>query len=134
MTGRVRSVSGKMVIIEPDKPAGCFGCMHQECAQGFAPITAENSNNLDLVPGRLVETGAGPRTLLSQGAAALIPPLLGFIAGFFFAGALFPQSAEGLRAACGVLLLFAAALGFYSFRRRFPQKNIPRILRVIPNQ
>jgi sigma-E factor negative regulatory protein RseC len=132
MTGKVRSVSGKMVVIDPERPAGCFGCLSQECAEGFAPVTVENSAGLDLVPGQLVETGSGPRVLLRQGAAALIPPLLGFIAGFFLAGIIFPQSADALRAACGVLLLFAAALGFYFFRRRFPPKNIPRILQIIP--
>ncbi|GHT64064.1 hypothetical protein FACS1894110_03010 [Spirochaetia bacterium] len=132
MIGKVLSISGKMAVIEPDKPAGCFGCMHQECAKGFAPITAENSDNLDLAPGRLVETGSGNRTLLRQGAAALSPPLLGFIAGFLLSGIFFPQSADGLRAACGAFLLFAAALGFYFFRKRFPPKIVPQILRVIP--
>jgi sigma-E factor negative regulatory protein RseC len=132
MTGKVLSISGKMAVIEPDKPAGCFGCVNQECG-GFTPITVENRDNLDLVPGQLVETGSKCRTLLRQGAAALIPPLLGFTAGFFLAGILFPQSGDGLRAACGALLLFAAALGVYFFRRQFPPKNIPRILRILPD-
>ncbi|GHV92479.1 hypothetical protein AGMMS50268_29820 [Spirochaetia bacterium] len=132
MIGKVRSASGNMVIVEPERPSGCFGCMHQECAKGFAPITAENRDGLDLAPGRLVETGAAPRTLFAQGAAALAPPLLGFLAGFFSAGAIFPQSGDGLRAACGAILLFTAALGFYFFRKRFPPKDFPRILRVLP--
>jgi sigma-E factor negative regulatory protein RseC len=131
MIGKIRSVSGKMVVIEPDRPAGCFGCMRQDCAKGLAPITAENRDNLDLAPGLLVETGSSSRTLLQQCAAALSPPLLGFAAGFLLSGIIFPQSGDALRAACGALLLFAAALGFYFFRRQYPPKNIPRILRVI---
>jgi sigma-E factor negative regulatory protein RseC len=123
-----------MAVIEPERPAGCFGCMNQECAEGFAPITAENSNGLDLAPGRLVETGSGPRVLLRQGAAALFPPLLGFIAGFFLAGVLFPQSGEALRAACGALLLFVAGLGFYFFRRRFPSRHTGVVIRLLDTQ
>jgi sigma-E factor negative regulatory protein RseC len=92
-----------------------------------------NRDGLDLVHGQRVETGSAPRSLFAQGAAALIPPLLGFIAGFFLSGKIFPLSGEGLRAACGVLLLFAAAFGFYFFRRRFPPKDLPRILRVLPD-
>ena len=122
MTGRVRSVSGKTVTIKPERPA-CFGCLNQECTEGFAPVTAENVNSLDLAPGQLVETGFSPRALLCQGAAALIPPLLGFIAGFVFTGILFPKSGDALRAACGALLLFAAAFGFYFFRKRFPSRH-----------
>ncbi|GHT53361.1 hypothetical protein FACS1894106_4120 [Spirochaetia bacterium] len=131
MIGKVRSVSGKMVIIEPERPAGCFGCMHQECAEGFAPVTAENRDNLDLAPGRLVETGSPPHVLLRQGAAALCPPLLGFTAGFFLAGLIFPQSADALRAACGALLLFAAAAGFYFFRKRFPSRHTGVVIRLL---
>jgi sigma-E factor negative regulatory protein RseC len=106
--------------------------MKRECAGGFAPVSAENRDGLDLAKGQRVETGSSPRSLLAQGAAALAPPLLGFIAGFFLARMLFPRSGEGFRAACGALLLFAAALGFYFFRRRFPPKNLPRVLRVLP--
>jgi sigma-E factor negative regulatory protein RseC len=120
-----------MVIIEPERPAGCFGCMNRECAKGFVPVTVENKDNLDLVKGQRVETGSGTRSLFAQGAAALTPPLLGFIAGFFLSGKIFPLSGEGFRAASGVLLLFAAACGFYFFRRRFPPKDLSRILRVL---
>jgi sigma-E factor negative regulatory protein RseC len=128
MTGRVRAISGSLITVEPERPAGCFGCLNQECAGGFTPVTAVNADNLALVPGQLVETGAGKRSLLAQGAAALAPPLVGFIAGFFLSGAIFPRAAEGLRAACGTALLFAAAAGFYYFRRRFPPKNTLRII------
>jgi sigma-E factor negative regulatory protein RseC len=129
MTGKVRSVSGKMVVIDPERPAGCFGCMYQEC-KSLAPVTAENRDGLDLFPGLLVETFSSPQALFRQGAAALIPPLLGFIAGFFLAGIIFPQSADGLRAACGVFLLFAAALGFYFFQRRFPARHTGVVCRL----
>jgi hypothetical protein len=62
------------------------------------------------------------RDLLSQGTAALLPPALGFAAGFALAGALFPLSGEGPRAAAGAALMFLAALGVYLLRRRSPVK------------
>jgi hypothetical protein len=54
---------------------------------------------------------------LSQAAAAILPPALGFAAGFGFTGRFFPLSGEGLRAAVGTASMFLLALGVYLFRR-----------------
>jgi hypothetical protein len=53
------------------------------------------------------------KVLLLQGAAALLPPALGFAAGFTLTDLLFPLAGEGLRAAAGVVFMFLFAFGVY---------------------
>jgi hypothetical protein len=60
------------------------------------------------------------RLIVSQGSAALLPPALGFAAGFALAGLLFPLSGGDLRAAAGAALMFLCAFGVYLFRRPAP--------------
>jgi hypothetical protein len=131
MRGRVLELSGNTVIIEPDRPAQCFGCLQSECKKGFAPVQAEREGTMDLAPGQLVETGGNGKTLFAQALGAFLPLPVGFITGYLGTALLFPATGEGPRAAAGALLLFVAAAGFYVFRRRFPPKALPRILRIL---
>jgi hypothetical protein len=55
--------------------------------------------------------------------AALLPPALGFAAGFVLTGLLFPLSGEGSRAAAGLVFMFLFAFGVYLFRRRSPAES-----------
>jgi sigma-E factor negative regulatory protein RseC len=126
MRGRILEVTGNLVTIEPDRPAACFGCMQSGCRRGTAPIRAKNTLNQDLLPGHLVEAALPPHLLLTQAAAALLPPLAGFIAGYTLAARALPP-ADAPRAAAGALLMLLAALGFYLFRRRFPPKTLLQI-------
>jgi hypothetical protein len=68
-----------------------------------------------LKPGQAAETADG--RLWGQALAALLPLPLGFTAGFFLVPVFFPAPGEAARAAGGVLLMFAAASGYYLFRR-----------------
>jgi hypothetical protein len=131
MRGRVLEVADNTVLIEPERPAGCFGCMQGECKKGLAPVKAEKGRNMELALGQLVETGSNGRALFVQSLAAVLPLPAGFIAGYLATPRIFPSGGEGLRSAVGALLLFACAAGFYLFRRRFPPKNFPRIVRIL---
>jgi sigma-E factor negative regulatory protein RseC len=81
----------------------------------------------------LVEIENSGASLLSQTLAALLPPLLGFAAGFWLVGLFHPETGEPARAALGVLCMFAAAGAVYLVRRRGP-KIISRIRRVFPEE
>jgi sigma-E factor negative regulatory protein RseC len=61
------------------------------------------------------------RIVFRQGAAALLPPVLGFAAGFTLTGLFFPLAGEGQRIAAGAALMFLLALGIYLFRRPSPE-------------
>jgi hypothetical protein len=130
MRGRVLKVAGNLVTLEPERPFQCFGCMQGECRQ-IAPVKAEKTRNTELTPGQLVETGVGRKALFIQTLGALLPPVLGF-AGAYRATTLFlPSLGEASRAAVGVLFLFAGAAGFHLFRKRFPPRTLPRIVRTL---
>jgi positive regulator of sigma E activity len=130
MRGRVLEVSGKLVTIEPERPFQCFGCMQGECGK-IAPVKAEKTRNRELSPGQFVETGVSGKTLLTQTLGALLPPATGFTGGYLATTLIFPSLGEASRAAIGLILLFAGAAGFYVFRRHFPPKTLPRIVRIL---
>jgi positive regulator of sigma E activity len=130
MTARVCTVSGNTVTLLPDRGIECFGCMNNDCKKRPTLLSAENRSNTDLQPGQLVETVLPPGALVRDGAA-LLPPLLGFLTGFFLVKFFFPQSGEAARAAAGVLFLFAASLAAWFVRRRFPSKTRLEIKRVV---
>jgi positive regulator of sigma E activity len=119
MKGRVLSIAGNMVTLEPEGPAACFGCM-QECARNRAPVLAKTTQPQDLRPGQQVEAAFSRASFVSQGVTALLPPAAGFIAGFAGIGWIFPHGGEGMQACGGLILMFLASLGIYCFRRRFP--------------
>jgi sigma-E factor negative regulatory protein RseC len=65
-----------------------------------------------------------PRKIIfRQGAAALLPPVLGFAAGFTLTGLFFPLSGEGLRIGAGAAFMFLLALGIYLFHRPSPESS-----------
>ncbi|MDR0623544.1 MAG: SoxR reducing system RseC family protein [Treponema sp.] len=130
MIGRVHAVTGGKVLIAPVENAACFGCM-KDCHKRGVLAAAENRDTLSLKPGQMVETGYSPQDLLLQGLSTLLPPALGFIAGYVLVHALFPASGEGARAAGGAFLLFAAGAVTFLIRRRYPAKEMNRITRVI---
>jgi sigma-E factor negative regulatory protein RseC len=129
-TGKIREVRGTTLTIDRENDAACFGCPDRDCKARAFSYNAENTAGLSLSPGQLVETetAASP---LKQGLGALLPPALGFIAGYAAAGLAFPAAGEPLRAAAGVLLLFAVAAALYLIRRRNPPKIIRRVVRVV---
>jgi sigma-E factor negative regulatory protein RseC len=102
--------------------------MNRECKAKTLSYHAENIAGLALQPGQLVETEAAA-SALKQGLAVLLPPSLGFIAGYVLTGIIFPTTGDPARAAAGVLLLFATAFAIYFIRRRFPPKTICRVIR-----
>ena len=112
-TGKVREIKGNTVIVVPDISAVCFGCMNQECKTGSRFITAENISALPIETGQTVEVKARDIPLLGQALAALLPPVMGFTAGFSLTRFFFPEAAEGAAAAMGVLFLFTAAFIVY---------------------
>jgi sigma-E factor negative regulatory protein RseC len=129
-TGKIREIQGTTLTIDRENDAACFGCPDGDCKARAFSYSAENTAGLLLRPGQLVETetAASP---LKQGLAALLPPPLGFIAGYVAAGFAFPASGEPLRAATGALALFAVAGTLYLIRRRRPPKIIRRVVRVV---
>jgi positive regulator of sigma E activity len=126
----VLEVAGNLVTIEPERPFQCFGCMQGECRR-IAPVKAEKTQNAELAPGQFVETGVGRKALFIQAFGALLPPVLGFAGGYLATALLLPSLGEASRAAVGAFLLFAGAAGFYLFRRHFPPKTFPRIVRIL---
>ena len=137
--GVVQAIEGKRITIEQSAFANasavtddsCFGCMKIECKNRRKLIIAENSLHLPLKLGQTVEVATGSGSLLIQGVFAVLPPALGFIAGFFLVAFIFPNSGESARAAGGALFMFAGALVFYLFRGLFPAKNRSRIVRIL---
>jgi hypothetical protein len=129
--GRVRSVSGNSITIQQELGAACFGCMNAECKKGKGLITAENSANLEIAPGQLVETSVSRSSLALQILTALCPPLAGYAGTFILTGLAFPALGEPVRAALGAAAL--AAVGFVCFKlcRRFQTRTAIKVVRVV---
>ncbi|MDR2020113.1 MAG: SoxR reducing system RseC family protein [Treponema sp.] len=130
MIGRIHAVSGREVLIAPREYAACFGC-GKNCHEGRGLISAENRDNLPLLPGQLVETENSPVGLVFQGLSALLPLLAGFLAVFFLTGGLFPAAGEEARAAGGLFGLFAGGGLTLLIRRRYPARAKNRITRIV---
>jgi positive regulator of sigma E activity len=116
-------------MVELERTGACSGCGRRECRTKRRTVRAENKTGLPLTEGRRVELEIGPRFILGQAAFALVPPLLGFGAGFFLAG--LPGWGPPLRTAGGFLLLLAAAFLTLGIRRRFPPKENFYITRLM---
>jgi hypothetical protein len=129
-TGKITAIQGTTLTLARENDAACFGCPDSECKARAFSYRAENTAGLPLRPGQLVETetSASP---LKQGLGALLPPALGFIAGYGVAGLAVPAAGEPLRAAAGALALFAVAGALYLIRRRHPPEIVRRVVRVV---
>jgi positive regulator of sigma E activity len=133
-TGRVVKVRGKEADIQlSDCPENgvCFGCMAQECKRRPHLITALNSPGFPLGVGQLVEIEAADSPLGVQLVQALLPPPLGFIAGFFLTRLFFPSSGEAAGAFAGMVCMILACALLYLYRRVKPAKTQARITRLL---
>jgi sigma-E factor negative regulatory protein RseC len=129
-TGKIRKIRGATVYIARESDAACMACADQACKAKSFSYDAENTPGLPLKPGQLVETKTVNSTL-RQSLAALLPPPLGFVAGYAATALAFPGSGDPPRAAGGVLLFFAFAAVFYLFRRRYPPRIVRQVVRVV---
>ncbi|MDR2808662.1 MAG: SoxR reducing system RseC family protein [Spirochaetaceae bacterium] len=124
MIGNVQNIKGKIVTIRCRESDLCFGCLNHRCKEQSRLIAAKNSKALPLVLGQIVEVKAASSVLAKQIAAALVPPVLGFIAGFTVFGLFFPEAGEAPQVFCGLAGLFAAAFIVYRIRRHFPAQDL----------
>jgi hypothetical protein len=115
--GSRKPAERKMKPPKPHEVSGCPGCFLLNNPDASCPIRAGGGDSAGS------RGGVPRRLLLFQGAAALLPPALGFAAGFALTGLLFPLSGEGLRAAAGAALMFLCAAGVYLFRRPPPAES-----------
>ena len=130
--GKIREIKDNIVIVDPDRSATCFGCMNHECKSGLGFITAENPLALPLEAGQTVEMQAPPGIfLVKQGLNALMPPILGFLAGFIFVSVFFPNAGEAAAAGTGVIFLFAAAIIIYRTKRKKAASREFTVTRII---
>jgi positive regulator of sigma E activity len=129
-TGKIREINGKTVVIKPDLGGICFGCMKEEC-RACGDITAENPLSLPLKAGLTVEVSAPGASIFRQALAALVPPAIGFTAGFFLTRLFFPEAGEGACAAAGAIFLFGSAFIVYAVRKRLPPGKIHTVTRII---
>jgi hypothetical protein len=86
-------------------------------------MDAENPLALPLEAGQMVEMQVPAFFVLGQALAALLPPALGFGAGFGAARFLLPAAGEGTHTGIGAAALFAAAFGVYRLRKNNPPKR-----------
>ena len=130
-TGRVHEVKENIVIVAPDRSAACFGCMNHECKSGSGLITAENPGGFPLKTGQIVEVSGQGASILGQALTALLPPLTGFLLGFYLTGLLVPEAPEGAKAGMGVVFLFATAFVVYRVRKKHPAGRGYTVTRII---
>ena len=130
--GFVQAIEGNKIHIQQGNmaEASCFGCMKTECKNKKIIIIAENPLDLPLEMGQNVEFCTNTALTLKQALMALGLPIICFFAGFLFTGLAFPDSGDPARAAAGLILMLAAAFGFYQHKRRFPAVNPFRITRI----
>jgi sigma-E factor negative regulatory protein RseC len=126
-TGRIRDITGDTVTLIEEQSGACFGCMNRECSRPLRILRAGNPHRLPLSPGQTVEAEISRPSLIREALAILLPPILGFMAGYFLTGLLFPAG----EAAGGVLCLLGTAFLLYRIRRWFPPGTNIRILRVV---
>ncbi|MDR1909382.1 MAG: SoxR reducing system RseC family protein [Spirochaetaceae bacterium] len=127
--GCIETIGEETVTVRQERGIACFGCMNQECKNTRGLIIARNATGRELRAGQLVETDIPGASILIETLGALLPPFLGFAAAYLVSGLLgLPESA---RAALGALGLFAAAGLLYLYRRSFPARTGPEIIRVL---
>ena len=124
--GTIREIRGRSLTIVPEKSDSCFGCMNMEC-KADKEFLAENTLELPLEIGQRVEARAQSLPLLAQALAALLPPGLAFVSGYFITRFLFSGAGEGAFAFGGLILLFASAFTVYKLRK---EKNTGITFRI----
>ena len=129
--GKIREIKGNIVIVIPEMGAICFGCMNQECKAEGGYIAAENPKALPLMQGQTVEVRAPGVSVLGQGLAALLPPIIGFLVSFFLARQLFPNARDGVYGGIGIIFLFITAFLVYKFRKKYPPGKAYTVTRII---
>ncbi|MDR0690156.1 MAG: SoxR reducing system RseC family protein [Spirochaetaceae bacterium] len=167
-TGRVREMSGDLVIIDLDRTGACGGCGYGEprnracgiaveekkygggefsgpntkptglprgtpasyevCRPNPGRLIALNREKLPLSPGQRVAVKFPPGSVLAQTLAALLPPLLGLIAGYVLGGLWgSPAGNQVPRAAAGGVgfVIFA---GIVYFIRKYLPPGRPTVV------
>jgi positive regulator of sigma E activity len=144
-TGRIQEISGDWVTISLEQTGACLGCTAYEGSAGSAIkerrgvgcglsgtgskqacrpnqglLTALNRKKLSLSPGQRVTVEFSPASVLIQILTALLPPFLGFIAGYALGGLCSPSGDQALRAAAGTAGLFISAGIVYFIRQYLP--------------
>jgi positive regulator of sigma E activity len=104
--------------------------MKQECGKAGKHITAENTLNLPLSPGQMVETWIPPGIVAKAVFSVFLPPALAFTGGYLLSGILFPGLGEGARVFSGFIFLLAAAFVVCLLGKRSP-KTRPIIRRTL---
>jgi positive regulator of sigma E activity len=128
MKGKIYSMEGSSVFIAGER-TDCFGCV--KCHGKPKLIAVENRMGLDLSLGQIVETAITKKSLLKQIFSALLPPFLGFTAGFLLIRHIFPTPEDAAQAAAGAAGLFAAGFITYLVRKRLPVKDLPTVVRIL---
>jgi sigma-E factor negative regulatory protein RseC len=103
--------------------------MNQECKAGGISYTVTNPRRLPLTVGELVETETPAP--LKQILGTLLPPILGFIAGYVLTGLCFPVAGDPAKAAAGVLLMFLSGAVRFLIRKRLGPGGLPEVTRVV---
>jgi sigma-E factor negative regulatory protein RseC len=143
-TGRVREISGDRVTISRERTGACPGCAGKErpghvcgfsrtgskgsCRSDQGLLIALNRKNLPLSPGQRVAVEFPSSSVLLQILTALLPPVLGFIAGYALGGFFSPSGGnQALRAAAGAAGLFISA-GAVCFIRPYLPLGKPTVV------
>jgi sigma-E factor negative regulatory protein RseC len=119
----VTEVSADTVVIALKETGACFGCTNQECRSNRRVLTVANPRRIPLKAGQEVQAEISASSSLMQALAVLLPPALGFIAGYIGTGLLFSPARESAQAAGGAAGLFLTALAVYFIRKRLPPKH-----------
>jgi len=134
MTGTIVAISNDVVTFSQGIGSEvCFGCMEQECKGHVRHFIAKNSLGLSLNVGQVVEVEVPKTMLISQGLQVLLPPIIGFFAGFILTGIIFINSGEPARAMGGVVMFLFTGYVIYLVRKKIPQNTIPQVTKVFTN-
>lgn len=128
---RITKIEGTRITVKGGELGGCFGCMNQECKDNGNTFVAEDRTGAELEVGQLVEVRSSDAATAGQAALVFLPPFVLAAAGYAAAAALLPASAEAGRAAVAVGGLLVGFLGVYAYRRAFPAKAVPELVRVV---
>jgi sigma-E factor negative regulatory protein RseC len=104
----VREIKDDLVTLELGGDEVCYGCTKRDCRKKTGLVQAENRSGLPLSPGQIVTAVFPLRSALLQSLEAILPPVLGFFAGYLIPAA--GGAGDGWRIGGGLAGFFAAAL------------------------